>query len=114
MKRVLVVDDDSDIREVISEVLKGSGFAVDEAASAEAALIRLRQADYDVLLTDVEMSGQNGLALVRQVRAWPDHSPSRIVVMSGTARRSEAIAAGADEFLPKLFGADELLAVLDN
>ena len=109
MARFLVVDDDPDNRAVVSEALRYMGFAVDEAASAEGALILLEKAPpehYDVLLTDVDMPGMSGLELVRRVRAKPDHPYT--VVMSGTAEYQEVLATGAEDFLSKPFGLEAL------
>ncbi|MSU75520.1 MAG: response regulator [Candidatus Magasanikbacteria bacterium] len=97
--KFLFVDDDSDSREIIAGALRDMGFEVDEAENAEAVLILLDQAEYDVLITDVEMTGMSGLELVRRARAQPDHP--YVVVMSGTARVKEVLATGVEDFVPK-------------
>lgn len=104
--KFLVVDDDPDNREVVSEALRYMGFTVDEAASAEEALARLQEAEFDVLITDVDMPGMGGLELVRLVRAQPGGPYA--VVMSGRAVAHLAEAAGADDFLSKPFGLEAL------
>ena len=69
--RVLVVDDDDDTREALRLILKQSGIDVEAAASASEALERLAPSRPDVLLSDIAMPGEDGLALIGRVRALP-------------------------------------------
>lgn len=105
----MVVDDDPDNREIVASVLRGEGFEVDEASCPSDALVLLEQAEYDVLVTDVDMPGMSGLELVRLVRAKPDGPYA--VVMSGRAVADLAEVAGAEEFFGKPFSLDEFLAL---
>jgi len=67
--RVLLVDDDDDARELAATVLSHHGADVHTAASAEEALVRLREGKPDVIVSDLAMPGQDGFSLIKQVRA---------------------------------------------
>lgn len=81
-KRVLVVDDEPDIAELVVERLSRFGVVADVAASGEEALERLRATRYDAMTLDILMPGMSGLELLRLVRADPDLDPLPIVVVS--------------------------------
>ena len=66
--RILVVDDEDFIREIICRKLTGSGFECDSAPSAEDALARIAQSDYDCVLSDIHMPGMSGVDLLRQIK----------------------------------------------
>jgi len=123
MPSVLVVDDDVEVGEVIRRVLERGGFSVRVVNSAGAALDAVIESEPDVVITDVIMPRQNGVDLIRVLRA---HCPQiRIVAISGggsfgpSSFKPDAIsthaylaaadAAGAGEVLSKPFDMDELL-----
>ncbi len=105
---VYVVDDDADARSLIEEHLRSSGVAVrafaDELSLLEAAA-RERPA---AVLLDVVLPWVDGFSLCRSLRGYPATAKLRIVAMSGLARRADALAAGADAFLPKPVNLQEL------
>ena len=110
--RVLVVDDEPQIRRVLRRALVGHGYGVELAEGGEVALDLLATRGADVVVLDLVMPGIDGFEVLRQLRAW-----SRVPVIVLTARGDEAdkVAAldlGADDYLTKPFGIEELLARL--
>lgn len=93
IKHVLVVDDDSDLAAFIAETLVGAdpGCCVSVARSGEEALEKLYQGPVDVLVTDLRMSGIDGLALIRWARAFHPDVPA--ILMTGDERRELAVRA---------------------
>ena len=109
--RLLLVDDDESIRTSLRRALGFEGYLVETADDGDAALIALRGADFDAVLLDVMMPGRSGLDVARAMRAEGDSTP----VLMLTARhevtdRVAGLDAGADDYLPKPFALDELLA----
>jgi two-component system nitrogen regulation response regulator GlnG len=107
-----LVDDDASLRFVVERALTRAGIRVrafSDAATCRAALARERPA---VLITDVRMQGEDGIALLRAVRALPDAPP--VIVMTAHSDLDSAVTAyeaGAFEYLPKPFDIDELVAL---
>lgn len=100
--RVLVVDDEADVRHVLRVALEGWGYQVDEAASGEEAISRLATRRYDLLLLDLRMPGMDGVAVMERVRLSRPHLP--IIILTGYATLESAIAAvrcGATDYLLK-------------
>ena len=111
-RHLLVVDDDDRIRGLLKEYLARSGFRVTAAPDAAAARRVLAVIDFDLMVLDVMMPGEDGFALMRWLRAG---GPSRATpVLMLTARdaagdRIEGLSLGADDYLPKPFEPQELL-----
>jgi two-component system, OmpR family, KDP operon response regulator KdpE len=108
--RVLVVDDEPQIRRVLRLALEAQGFDLRVAADGESALDTLRDWPPDLLITDLSMPEMDGLELCRRVRK---SSAVPIIVLSvkGEERtKVAALDAGADDYVTKPFGMDELLA----
>lgn len=108
--RVLVVDDEPQIRRVLRLALTAQGFDVRVAADTESALDTMRDWPPDLVITDLSMPGADGIELCRRVR---QHSAVPIIVLSvkGEERtKVAALDAGADDYVTKPFGTDELLA----
>jgi two-component system phosphate regulon response regulator PhoB len=109
--RVLLVDDDQDIREVVGAMLDAVGLTVDAATSAEEALERVRAEKFDLVVLDWNLPGMTGIELCRLIRR--DKKLSRLPVLFLTAHASsrdvvEAFASGADDYVVKPFRAPEL------
>lgn len=110
MHRVLVIDDDAAIRNVVRVFLETSGYRVVEADTAARAEIEARSHKPDLLLVDLGLPDGDGLTVIRHVRAW---SAVPIVVLSARTQEEQKIAAldaGADDYVTKPFSAPELLA----
>jgi len=114
---VLVVDDDPDARHLIATLLEERGARVTTAGSAEEALTELAAAIPDVLLSDVDMPGQDGYSLMRAVRALPPARGGRVPAAALTAYartedRMQALLAGFHLHMPKPVQPAELAAVV--
>jgi len=115
--RVLVVDDEADTRDYLITVLKESGAQVTGVASVRQAISEIGQLLPDILMTDIGMPGEDGYALIRQVRALAPEQGGLIPAVAVTAYASEedakrAIAAGFQVHLPKPVESSQLVAVL--
>jgi two-component system, OmpR family, response regulator MprA len=111
--RVLIADDDRAIRESLARALELEGYAVEVAADGVETLTRARRHDFDALVVDVMMPGVDGLAVCRVIRADGDRTPVLMLTARvETADRVAGLDAGADDYMPKPFELDELLARL--
>lgn len=113
--RVLVVDDEEDLREVLRLCLEGEGYEVQVASTGGEALELLARGAYDVLLTDIRMPGVDGFELVK-VLCGSGHPPPAIFFMTGyrDIELPEGLGAGVHGILRKPFTMDELLQALAN
>ena len=112
-RHLLVVDDDDRIRGLLKEYLTRHGFRVTGAADAAGARRMLDALDFDLMILDVMMPGEDGLSLARAIRAGPAPKAQTPILML-TARglsdeRIEGLASGVDDYLPKPFDPQELL-----
>ncbi len=108
--RILVVDDDPQIRRVLKVTLTGQGYEVDEAKNGEGALERLRDARFDLVLLDVNMPGIDGLEACRAIREGSEIAIIMLTVRDNEADTVAALDAGADDYVTKPFKTPELLA----
>lgn len=113
MSTVMLVDDSATILLSISSILGKAGYTVEKASNAEAALHKFKAGTrIDLLLTDLNMPGMNGIELIREVRKMPAYKFMPILFLtteSQQARKMEAKAAGASGWIVKPATADELL-----
>lgn len=110
MTRVLVVDDEPQIRKALKVNLEARGFQVDLADSGEAALVAAADAHPDVVLLDLGLPGLDGMGVIEGLRGWTDVP---IIVLSVRGEESDKVAAldaGADDYVSKPFGMGELMA----
>jgi two-component system, OmpR family, KDP operon response regulator KdpE len=111
--KVLVVEDDSGIRQSLFETLGALGFAVGEASTGEEALQRLRMVDYDVMLLDINMPGMGGMETCRRVaQQYPGLPIVVLTVRDEESDKVNALDAGADDYVTKPFQIRELTARL--
>ncbi len=111
MARILLVDDDRNLREVVSFMLDEAGHQVTVAGSAEEALALFARETPDLVLTDVRMPGQDGLAVLAAVR--PRGVPVVMLTAHGTVRQAvEAMQRGASAYLLKPFEREELIVTI--
>jgi DNA-binding response OmpR family regulator len=112
MVSVLVVDDETDIREAVAELLADEGYQVLDAADGEEALRKARAFHPDVVLLDLMMPGMNGWEFCAQRKGDPDLASIPVIVLSALGRVQGIDAAG---YLQKPFELDDLLtAVRDH
>ena len=108
--RILVVDDDPQIRRVLKVALTGQGFEVDDAKNGQAALDTLRAARFDLVLLDINMPGMSGLDVCRAIRATSEIAIIMLTVRDSEADTVDALDAGADDYVTKPFKPSELSA----
>src|SRR5258708_8810539 len=111
--RILVVDDDPQIRRVMRLTLTAQGYEVSDAKSGEEALERLNSENYDLVLLDMNMPGIGGIKVCRTLRRGRHGFELAIIML--TVRDTEkdkvdALDAGADDYITKPFGIPEVLA----
>ncbi len=112
-RRVLLADDNADLRDYISRLLVGHGYEVETAADGEAALAALRMRRPDILVSDVMMPRLDGFGLLRTVREDASLRDLPVIMLSaraGDEAKVEGMDAGADDYLTKPFSARELIA----
>jgi two-component system, OmpR family, KDP operon response regulator KdpE len=110
--RVLVVDDEPQILRALETTLRGAGYEVDTAADAETALARAAARPPEAVILDLVLPDRSGIDVCRELRSWL-HAPVLVLSAVGEERdKVEALDAGADDYVTKPFGIDELLARL--
>jgi two-component system KDP operon response regulator KdpE len=110
--RVLVVDDEPQILRALSTTLRGAGYEVDTASTAEEALARAAMRPPDAVILDLVLPDGRGTDVCRELRQWTEVP---VLVLSAVGEEQEKVAAldaGADDYVTKPFGIDELLARL--
>jgi len=108
---ILVVDDVPENVRLLEAVLEAHGYDVVTAASGQAALDLALSASPDLVLLDVMMPPPDGLAVCKQLRQWEETAVLPVIMLTASegSEKTTAIAAGADDFIPKPFNRDELL-----
>ncbi|MEM9734643.1 MAG: response regulator [Pseudomonadota bacterium] len=106
---ILVVDDDSRIRDLLSRFLAEQGFRISMAADALEARRKLMGLSFDLLVVDVMMPGENGTDFTRDIRNTLDVPVLMLTALGETEARIKGLEAGADDYLPKPFDPRELL-----
>src|SRR5271157_2421659 len=117
MNHILVVDDETEIRSSLEEILREEGYGVAGAADAEEALTLLRDVPYDVVLLDIWLPGRDGLELLGEIRTWPVETRPEVVMISGHGTIETAVRAtklGAYDFLEKPLSLEKTLIVVKN
>jgi two-component system, OmpR family, KDP operon response regulator KdpE len=107
---ILIVDDEPQIRRVMRTTLTSQGYAVVEAKSGEEALDRIRSARADLIVLDVNLPGISGLETCREIRTSSDVPIIMLTVRNSERDKVQALDAGADDYVMKPFGVEELLA----
>jgi two-component system, OmpR family, KDP operon response regulator KdpE len=108
--RILVVDDDPQIRRVMRVTLTGQGYEIDDAKSGEDALERVRNDRFDLVLLDMNMPGIGGLECCRMMRSQSEIAIIMLTVRDTESDKVAALDAGADDYVTKPFNTSELLA----
>ena len=110
-RKILVVDDDQRLRELLSRYLGEQGYAVKTADGAAAMDKALAREGYDLIVLDLMMPGEDGLSVCRRLRGGKDDTPIIMLTAKGDdVDRIVGLEMGADDYLPKPFNPRELLA----
>ena len=110
--KILVVDDDPQLRRVMKAALAKQGYIIGDARSGEAALEKLRDERYDLVILDRNMPGMGGIEACRSMREHSDIGIIMLTVRKTELEKIEALDAGADDYITKPFSMPELLARL--
>ncbi len=111
-ERILLIEDDARLAEMVSEYLGEAGFRVSVAAAGRAGLERLAREPFDALVLDLMLPDMDGLEVCRQLRARSDVPLLMLTARGDAADRIVGLEIGADDYLPKPFEPRELLARL--
>ncbi len=107
---ILVVDDEAQIRRVLRATLSSHGYVIREAQTGEAAVEAVRKERPDLILLDVNMPGIGGIEAAREIREMCDAPIIMLTVRNAERDKVMALDAGADDYVVKPFGIEELLA----
>ena len=108
--RILVVDDDPQIRRVLRTALIAQGYEVTDARNGEEAVEKMRDEKPDLLILDMNMPRMNGLETCRAIRTTSDVPIIMLTVRNAESDKVDALDAGADDYMTKPFSSPELLA----
>jgi two-component system response regulator CpxR len=110
MNRILVIDDDIDLCELLTDYLTTEGFTVEVANDGEAGAERARAGDYSLVVLDVMLPGINGFEVLRRLRAGSTTPVLMLTARGDDVDRIVGLEMGADDYLPKPFNPRELVA----
>ncbi len=111
MPRIIVVEDEKKVAAFIARALEADGHVVDRRTQGDEALAAVLSAPYDAMVLDIMLPGRDGLSILRAVRGRGLKIPVLLLTARGSiAERVEGLDAGANDYLPKPFALDELLA----
>jgi two-component system, OmpR family, KDP operon response regulator KdpE len=108
--RILIVDDDPQIRRVMRTTLIAQGYEAADAKSGEEAIEKFRENKYDLILLDMNMGGMDGIETCREIRSGSDVAIVMLTVRDAEKDKIAALDAGADDYVTKPFSAPELMA----
>jgi len=114
-KRILVVEDQEDLRGVLRDLLTGSGYVVAEAADGQAGVEATRSERPDLVLMDIQMPVLDGYEATRQIKADPDLKTTPVIAVSSFAMKGDeekARAAGCDHYVTKPYSPLQLLRTI--
>ncbi len=117
MPRIMIVDDVTSIRQIVSTVFQGVGYQVTEAARGEEALDLAKLKRVHLVITDVEMPGMNGLELIKALRELKTYKTTPILILARDASDvniKKAETLGASGFIEKPFTPERLLSVVNQ
>ena len=109
-RRILIIDDDASLAEMLQLVLRQEGFETTWCASGDAALDVFRSAQFDLVLLDLMLPGLDGVAVCRRIRADSGVPIVMLTATSATGDVVDGLEAGADDYIPKPFKPRELVA----
>ncbi len=112
-ERILVIEDEGDLREVVAYNLSREGYRVSAAAGGRTGLERAEREQPDLIVLDLMLPDMDGLEVCRRIRRNPRIASTRIVMLTAKAEESDVVlglGVGADDYLTKPFGVKELIA----
>jgi phosphate regulon transcriptional regulator PhoB len=112
-KKIIVVDDEADLVELVSYNLKKEGFTIDSASNGEDALSKVRKKNYDLLILDLMLPGIQGMELCRILRNDPKTARLPIIMLTAKGEELDKVLGlemGADDYITKPFSPRELVA----
>jgi DNA-binding NtrC family response regulator len=113
--KILVVDDDLSIRNMLSIVLKKGGYEVSTADSSEAALKRLKTESFQLIISDIKMPGISGIELLKKIKTINPEIPVIMITAFASANDAvEAMKLGAEDYITKPFSLDELKLIIEK
>jgi len=114
-KQLLVVDDDTAMREMLASLFRDRGYQVDEAASASEAFDKASDQPFDVILSDIRMQGKSGIELVGELRELRPETPVVLMTAFGSIDSAvESMRAGAFDYITKPFEPDAVLLTIER
>lgn len=114
-RRILVVDDEPDIRDSVADILNEFGYCADTASNGQEALAKILDQSYDIALLDFKMPGMNGLALYREMRrVCPETSAILVSAYTGDGVAEEAISNGIRRIISKPVDMGDVMAQVDE
>lgn len=115
MKKILIVDDDAELRANLTEILKGAGYATDETSSGAEALNKIHAKDFDIVLLDLMMPGMSGMEVLTEIKkSRPKIKAIMITAFATVNNAVDAIKKGASEYISKPFKIEELLTIISR
>lgn len=113
MKKILIIEDQQNIIELIRFNLEQEGYAVDEALDGEAGIEKIKQTNYDLLILDLMLPKIDGLSLCKMLRKLPEYQKLPIIMLTAKSTELDKVVGlevGADDYVTKPFSVRELLA----
>ena len=114
-RRLLIVDDDAAMRQMLESLFREQGFETETAQSVDAAVARLRDVEFDAVLSDIKMPGRSGIELVGELRRLRPETPIVLMTAFGSIDSAvEAMRAGAFDYVTKPFEPEAVLFALER
>lgn len=117
MAQILIVDDSASMRNMVSATLQSVGHKITDACDGKAALDKAKGANFDAVVTDLNMPIMDGITLIKNLRALPEYKYTPLLLLtteSAADKKSEGKAAGATGWLVKPFNPAKLLATVER
>lgn len=114
-KAILTVDDSASMRQMLAFILKGAGYEVVQATSPDEAIAMALEREFDLVLTDQNMAGGDGISLIGALRKLPAYASTPIIMLtteSSDEMKSKGRAAGATGWMVKPFDPNRLLEIV--
>ncbi|MFH2203914.1 MAG: response regulator [Elusimicrobiota bacterium] len=112
MKKILIVDDSEPTRRIIERILEGEGHATQSVADADATVESLDRQSFHLVMMDVDLGGDDGVALAKRV--LQDYPQQRLILMSGDPSNRSRAAEASLPFIDKPFEIPDLLAIINQ